>query len=542
MPTTGQLVAGYFTNVRDGSGADVFHSQNKSRRSLVVQNVTLRRNKGQANEEIVPDSEEERERSRRAELPEEEIVISSESEEEEDEIKALLVVDSQGKKPSPPDRWASDSEDEEDLETTPTPQNGRRSAPSRGIIESSESESEDNELDSPLKASQKSFTRKPLDEDVIELTSSSEDEAKAPRRQHPAQTSHERALQEKLPPYLTQEDDGAILIFDEPKSARRPVKIVAPRDHSPAKQPQNVAASVQTDIPTPSTTSVSAVTFTDPPSATSAVNMPVSRKTIRTKSAKLTTRVSKKAIAEAEQTSRERYAQDLFDELNKSVFKNGLPEKTELRWNKRLLTTAGKAKYRRSRDGVETSEIELATKVLDCEERIRNTLSHEMCHLATWVIDKNLDENHGKLFKYWASRVTRKRPDISITTKHNYEISYPYKWECEKCQKIYGRYSNSIRPDECVCGACREGRLAPLFTVRRKAQTPKVGRLAAGKPQGKSKFPFPDSYIDGFIGFPCSLPLPVKQSTISSEAENHTGKNDADIKSLTVTMADVHIF
>lgn len=97
-------------------------------------------------------------------------------------------------------------------------------------------------------------------------------------------------------------------------------------------------------------------------------------------------------------------------------------------------------------------------------ERIRNTLSHEMCHLATWVIDKKLDENHGKLFKYWcvtqdmrrswtililhtrASKVTKRRPDIEISvfhvprihrtqyiwmalqTRHDYEISYPYKW------------------------------------------------------------------------------------------------------------------
>jgi hypothetical protein len=57
--------------------------------------------------------------------------------------------------------------------------------------------------------------------------------------------------------------------------------------------------------------------------------------------------VSKKAIEQAEQARREKYAQDLFDELNASVFKNGLPEKTKLNWNKRLLTTAGKARYHR---------------------------------------------------------------------------------------------------------------------------------------------------------------------------------------------------
>ena len=34
-------------------------------------------------------------------------------------------------------------------------------------------------------------------------------------------------------------------------------------------------------------------------------------------------------------------------------------------------------------------------------ERIRNTLSHEMCHLATWIIDKEINEHHGPNFKKW---------------------------------------------------------------------------------------------------------------------------------------------
>ena len=38
----------------------------------------------------------------------------------------------------------------------------------------------------------------------------------------------------------------------------------------------------------------------------------------------------------------------------------------------------------------------------DClPERIRYTLAHEMCHLATWIIDKDLASNHDKLFWKW---------------------------------------------------------------------------------------------------------------------------------------------
>jgi len=72
-----------------------------------------------------------------------------------------------------------------------------------------------------------------------------------------------------------------------------------------------------------------------------------------------------------------------------------------------------------SREGIETSSIQLATKILVDEgtrnfdlcfvmetlstfvDRIRKTLAHEMCHLACWIIDRNPKEAHGSLFKSW---------------------------------------------------------------------------------------------------------------------------------------------
>ncbi|KIJ21547.1 hypothetical protein PAXINDRAFT_64209, partial [Paxillus involutus ATCC 200175] len=206
-------------------------------------------------------------------------------------------------------------------------------------------------------------------------------------------------------------------------------------------------------------------------------------------------RLSKKAQMAEDQARRERYATELFTELNRDVFGDGLPKDTNLEWNKRLLTTAGRARWHRSRDGVHTTKIELAAKILDCNgefalERIRNTMSHEMCHLACWVIDNHPQEGHGQLFKSWANKVMRKCPDIHISTRHNYEISYPYEWKCEKCSKIYGRYSKSIRPDECVCGACKIGKLVPLF-ARATSRTPGVSRMAIAEPQGKENLSIP---------------------------------------------------
>ena len=68
-------------------------------------------------------------------------------------------------------------------------------------------------------------------------------------------------------------------------------------------------------------------------------------------------------------------------------------------------------------------------------ERIRNTLSHEMCHLACWVIDNQPREGHGQLFKSWlvprrfwirstieetitrANKVMYKYPDVHISVR-----------------------------------------------------------------------------------------------------------------------------
>ena len=56
---------------------------------------------------------------------------------------------------------------------------------------------------------------------------------------------------------------------------------------------------------------------------------------------------SKKALREQEQARREAFARDLFHELNRTVFRGGLPDDTALVWNKRLLTTAGRASYKK---------------------------------------------------------------------------------------------------------------------------------------------------------------------------------------------------
>ncbi|KAL5535156.1 hypothetical protein ACEPAF_3250 [Sanghuangporus sanghuang] len=317
---------------------------------------------------------------------------------------------------------------------------------------------------------------------------------------------------------LAEDVDGAVLILNDPTSSRGPV---ARDSDSPVKQKQkkpmlasyadNIprlpgAERVEVEKPSLARTPISPRPYAAPGTQTELPNFFLSedqpKKTSgRTKDTNptkesssatapstpamtksKTKRKTKKVLHQEKQAHLAAYAQTLFDELNTSVFMNRLPKDTPLIWNNRLLATAGRAKWHRDSKGVVTTYIELATKVLDCEDRIRNTLSHEMCHLACWVINCNPKENHGGVWRGWVEEVMLKRPDIFITTKHSYDISYKYEWQCQTptCKKIYGRFSKSINPAESICGACKVGELIPLFQVRTR-KTNAVSKLAASK-------------------------------------------------------------
>ena len=88
-------------------------------------------------------------------------------------------------------------------------------------------------------------------------------------------------------------------------------------------------------------------------------------------------------------------------------------------WNKKLRTTAGYCCYLGAL-GARSARIELSTKVVDSygryesfgkilqmkfhfpiADRIRDTLIHEMCHAATWIIDGIKGGGHGRKWRAW---------------------------------------------------------------------------------------------------------------------------------------------
>ena len=161
---------------------------------------------------------------------------------------------------------------------------------------------------------------------------------------------------------------------DEPKSAKTPLRVgTKNKARSTPNKSGNHSEMISNGRkpPSPSAANLLFPLRIEPPPASSPKARSSSKKTQQT----------------VEQQRRHDYAQQLFDDLNGSIFKGGLPNNTALNWNKRLLTTAGRARWHRwvdiayqfslfygrkysAKDGIETTQIELAEKILD-----RNGLS-----------------------------------------------------------------------------------------------------------------------------------------------------------------------
>ena len=149
-----------------------------------------------------------------------------------------------------------------------------------------------------------------------------------------------------------------------------------------------------------------------------------------------------------------------FKEFNKKVFKGALGA-VEVQWSTRLTKTAGLTRLKRQGKGPDQrriAAIELSTKLIDQEDRLRSTLMHEMCHAAAWLVDAVHKPPHGSCFKKWADTGMRKINGMLVTTTHSYVTNtYKFAWACttEGCPVTYQRHSRSVDPDRHRCGKCK---------------------------------------------------------------------------------------
>ncbi|XP_059588955.1 germ cell nuclear acidic protein isoform X4 [Alligator mississippiensis] len=164
--------------------------------------------------------------------------------------------------------------------------------------------------------------------------------------------------------------------------------------------------------------------------------------------------------------------EELYSLYNSTIFEQKLPEKMEIIWNKKMRKTAGYCVTGQTK-GPELqryARIELSEKVCDSADRLRDTLIHEVCHAATWIIN-GIRDGHGPIWRFYAKKSTVIHPELPMVTRcHSYEIKYKFTYECSVCKATIGRHSKSLDTERFVCAHCR-GQLV-LCQSSRKDGTP----------------------------------------------------------------------
>lgn len=75
-------------------------------------------------------------------------------------------------------------------------------------------------------------------------------------------------------------------------------------------------------------------------------------------------------------------------------------------------------------------------------DRLRDTLIHEVCHAATWLIN-GVRDGHGRFWRFYANKAAVIHPELPVVTRcHSYEINYKYTYECVRCKATWVMFSS----------------------------------------------------------------------------------------------------
>ncbi|XP_042299844.1 acidic repeat-containing protein-like [Sceloporus undulatus] len=135
-------------------------------------------------------------------------------------------------------------------------------------------------------------------------------------------------------------------------------------------------------------------------------------------------------------SQKEKLAQDLYAFYNTSVFEEKLPGRMEILWNKKMRKTAGCCVSGQQKEPGRQryARIMLSEKVCDSADRLRDTLIHELCHAATWLIH-GVRDGHGRFWNLYAKKAAMVHPELPVVSRcHNYEIKYKFTYECIRCR------------------------------------------------------------------------------------------------------------
>ena len=178
------------------------------------------------------------------------------------------------------------------------------------------------------------------------------------------------------------------------------------------------------------------------------------------------------------------------------------------------------------------ARIELSSKVIDDSHKLRQTLAHELCHAAAWLLEASNKPPHGPAFRAWAQRCMAACPELDVRTCHAYEIAFAFRYKCATgwCGAEYGRHSASIDVAAKACGVCG-GKLALLPRLK-----------ADGTPvQKRAPTAFSLYTKENFAALRAAMPLGTKHGDVMKElglrwkaerraGEAHEKENEAEVE------------
>ncbi|KAL1459904.1 hypothetical protein WDU94_011851 [Cyamophila willieti] len=142
------------------------------------------------------------------------------------------------------------------------------------------------------------------------------------------------------------------------------------------------------------------------------------------------------------ESNKEDLTRRLFYLFNREVFEERLPYDMSIKWNGRMGSSAfGSCNTRIENDESESYsvQIELSKKLINTPNRLRDTLIHELCHAASWLID-GMRDGHGRNWKKWTIHAIERFPELSPIKRWHYNVDAKYEYyRCFMCDHKFKR-------------------------------------------------------------------------------------------------------
>jgi len=109
----------------------------------------------------------------------------------------------------------------------------------------------------------------------------------------------------------------------------------------------------------------------------------------------------------------------LYAEFNLKLFGQKLPEDLPFSWSHKLNSRAGQT-FCKKNGSKNIARIVLSTVHIRTYDRLQETLIHEMCHCAEWLIDE-VNPSHGNSWKKWIDSAKKEYPHLALTRTCHWE-------------------------------------------------------------------------------------------------------------------------